>query len=132
MSKSIKEGTPFYKNLKNKLTFNTLENLILSVEEIKKLMLSLENTNAAQNQEVYGQIEDNINSNMLKFAKTYHNEVNNLMKVLKTHSELPGTSDGFKKAYKTISELPLVYRKLEILSNLTGNGQKFNILKNIW
>jgi len=139
LSKSIEKGTPFFKNLKNTLTPKTLDNLILSVEEIKKLMLSLENPKVGvnnqgniANSEVYGQIEDNINSNMLKFAKTYHQEVSYLMAVLKTHSELLTTSNAFKNAYKTISELPLVSRKLEILSKLTGNSQKFNILKNIW
>jgi hypothetical protein len=139
LSKSIEKGAPFFKNLKNILTPKTLDNLISSVENIKKLMLSLENPKVGvnnqgniANSEVYGQIENNINSNMLKFANTYHKEVSYLMTVLKTHSELPTTSNAFKNAYKTISELPLVSRKLEILSKLTGNGQKFNILNNVW
>ena len=131
-AKSIKDGTPFFKNLKNIVIPKKLDSLISSVENIKKLMLSLENPNVQGNEEVQTDLVNDIISNMTKFATTYHNEVEYLMGVLKTHSELSSTSNVFKKAYKTISEYPMVYRKLEILAKSTGNNQKFSILNNVW
>jgi hypothetical protein len=128
LSKSIKEGGPIFYNSLPK----AIDRLIISVESMKKLMLSFENPNIISNLEAKKELTKNIKSNMLTFAKTYHNEVDYLMEVLKTHSELTSTSDAFKVAYKTLSEIPQVFRKLEVLSKSTGNEEKYTFFNNLW